>query len=291
MEFMRKTKLIAYRALNRPSLRFILALFAAIYATVRVRKLCSVTHDGEWVQRFPSGTLVEPRLTLFTLEQIEKSACDLWMHQYLPGEGETVVDVGAGTGWETLVFSRRVGKSGRVISIEAHPRVFSCLSRMCAENRLENVTLIHAAIMDHGGEVLITDGADHLENRIVGTDSGIPIPGITLDQVFRSMELPKVDFLKMNIEGAERTALAGMREMVRRTRYVCISCHDFAANEGYPEVMRTKSEVIAFLRENRFSIFMRQSDPRPAVRDYVYGLNLEFITDEQNCRLQRFVYT
>ena len=75
------------------------------------------------------------------------------MYQYVPREGDTIVDVGAGTGWETLLFSRTVGMSGRVISIEAHPRVFRCLSKMRAANRLENVTLVQAAVADQEGEV------------------------------------------------------------------------------------------------------------------------------------------
>jgi len=285
---MRKLKLRVYRALNSRGLRFILAAMAAIYATVRVRKLCKVSYEGDWVQRFPSGTLVEPRLTLLTLRQIEESSRDLWMYQYVPVEGDIVVDVGAGTGWETLVFSRRVGKSGRIISIEAHPRVFSCLSKMCAVNQLENVTLIQAAILDCERQVLITNFEDHLGNRIIGVDSGRSIMGTTLDQIFGSLQLSRVDLLRMNVEGAEKYALVGMREMIRKTRYVCISCHDFAANEGYPDEMRTKAEVIAFLEQNDFTVLVRESDPRLSVRDYVYGLNRKFVAGEnRSLNLQR----
>lgn len=284
---MYKIKLSVYKALNTSGLRFILAMLAAVYATVRVRKLCRISHEGDWVQRFPSGTLVEPRLTLLTLRQIQESSRDLWMYQYVPAEGETVVDVGAGTGWETLFFSRRVGKLGRVISIEAHPRVFSCLSRMCEENQLENVTLIQAAIMDRECSALISDFEEYVGNRIVRVDSGISVVGTTLDRIFQSLRLSQVDLLKMNIEGAERYALVGMREMLRSTRHICISCHDFAAIEGGPEEMRTKAEVIAFLEQNDFSVFLRESDPRPFVRDYVYGLNRKLLTDEKrNPRFQ-----
>jgi len=159
---------------------------------------------------------------------------------------------------------------------------------MCRKNQLENVTLIQAAIMDRECQVLISDFEEHLGNRIVGVDSGISIVGATLDQIFESVQLSHVDLLRMNIEGAERYALVGMREMVRKTRYVCISCHDFAANEGYPEEMRTKAEVIAFLEQNDFAVFVRESDRRPSVRDYVYGLNQKFVMDEKrNLKLQR----
>ena len=49
--------------------------------------------------------------------------------RYQPKPGDTVVDVGAGMGDDTLVFSRMVGPSGRVFSFEAHPDTFRCLQK------------------------------------------------------------------------------------------------------------------------------------------------------------------
>jgi FkbM family methyltransferase len=274
----KKLKHSLYKLLNRSGLRSILTVSAATFATVRVGKLCKVSYEGEWVQRFPSCTLVEPRLTLYTPKQIERMTSDYFMYQYLPREGDTIVDVGAGTGWETLLFSRSVGMSGRVISIEAHPRVFRCLSKMRAENRLENVTLVQAAVADQEGEVQLSDSPEHEANSIIGVASGIRVACTTLDYIFRSLELSRVDFLKMNIEGAERLALSGMGEMVRKTKNVCIACHDFLANEGGPDQLRTKADVIAFLKQNGFVVSLRESEG-DFLRNYVYGLNEKLLTN------------
>ncbi len=279
MKIRKKLKHGLYRLLNRSGLRPSLALLATTIATVRAEKVCRVSYDGEWVQKFPSRTLVEPRLTLWTPERIERLTRDLFMYQYLPKGGDTIVDVGAGTGWETYTFSKLVGRSGRVISIEAHPAVFRCLSRVCAENRLENVTPIHAAVADREGEVLLSDSPEHEANGIMGAVSGLRVPCTTLDHIFLSLGLSRVDFLKMNIEGAERLALPGMREMAGKTRNVCISCHDFLADGGGSSELRTKSDVIAFLKQNRFLISLRESDGRCNVRDYVYGLNQSLPTN------------
>ncbi len=273
----KKLKHGLYKLLNRSGLRSILAASAAAIATVRVRKLCKVSYEGEWVQRFPSRTLVEPRLTLWTPKQIERHTSDLFMYRYLPREGDKIMDVGAGTGWETLLFSRSVGMSGRVISIEAHPRVFRCLSKMCAENRLENVTLIQAAVADQEGEVQLSDSHEHEANSIIGVVSGIRVACTTLDYIFRSLKLSGVDFLKMNIEGAERLALSGMGEMVRKTKNVCIACHDSLANDGGSNELRTKAGVIAFLKQNGFVVSVRE-DGGCTVRDYVYGVH-ELLTN------------
>src|SRR5580704_6488548 len=179
--WMQTAKFALYNALDTPGGRYVLAGFAAGYATVRIGKLCYVSYDAAWIQRFPTGTIVEPRLTLYTLDEVEASSRDFWMHGYEPSAGDTVVDVGAGTGWDTLAFSRKVGPRGRVISIEAHPKTFACLARMCQENRLDNVTLIQAALVDRKREVRISDAADHLGNRTVAVDGGVSVPGITLD--------------------------------------------------------------------------------------------------------------
>jgi FkbM family methyltransferase len=251
-----------------------------VLTTFRAGKLCKVSYEGNWVQRYPSCTLVEPRLTLWTPEEIERTILDLWMYRYVPGEGDTIVDVGAGTGWETLFFSRNVGVSGRVISIEAHPSVFGCLSRMCKENRLKNVTLVQAAIADQERELQLSDSDEHEGNSVFGVGTGIRVAGTTLDCIFRSYELSRVDLLKMNIEGAESLALSGMGDMVRKTKNVCISCHDFVANEGGPSELRTKAGVITFLKQNGFAVSLRESDARSNVRDYVYGVNEQLLTNK-----------
>lgn len=261
-----------YKALNRPGFRPILSVSAASIASFRAGKLCRVSYEGEWIHRFPSCTLVEPRLTLWTPKKIEGQVNYFFLYQYAPKEGDIILDVGAGTGWETRLLSGRVGASGRVISIEAHPRVFHCLSKMCAANQLSNVTLIQAAVTDWEGEVQISNSPEHEANSVIGLASGIRVTCTTLESVFRSLELSRVDFLKMNIEGAERCALSGMGEMVRKTKSVCIACHDFLADEGGPSELRTRADVIAFLKQNDFAVSLRESEG-DFIRNYVYGVN------------------
>jgi FkbM family methyltransferase len=272
-----KLKHSVYRLLNRSGLRPVLAASTTMLATLRLRKFCKVSYKDAWVHRFPSCTLVEPRITLWTPKQIENFVSDVFMYRYQPREGETIVDVGAGTGWETLFLSRSVGVSGRVIAIEAHPRVFGCLSRMRDENRLQNVSVVQAAVSDREGEVQLSDSPEHEGNSMIGAVSGLRVPCTTLDHICQLFNLSKVDFLKMNIEGAERLALSGMGDMVQKTKYICISCHDFLANEGGPNELRTKAAVIAFLREKGFIVSLRESDGRCNVRDFVYGLNEKLI--------------
>jgi hypothetical protein len=152
---------------------------------------------------------------------------------------------------------------------------------MCEKNRLENVTLVQAAVADQEREVQLSDSDEHEANRVTRVGPGIRVAGTTLDHIFRSLGLSRVDFLKMNIEGAERLALSGMGEIAQKTKNVCISCHDFLSNEGGPNELRTKADVIAFLKQSGFAILLRESDGRCNVRDYVYGLNEKLLTNNK----------
>jgi FkbM family methyltransferase len=268
-----KARSTVYGALNRPGFRFLLSAWTSVHSTVNVGELCWVHYEGAWIQRFPTGTLVEPSLRLRVLPEIERTMRDCFMHQYLPRIGDVIVDIGAGSGWQTLVFSHLVGDSGRVIAVEAHPYTFHCLNEMCRRNKLRNVSTLHCAITATDGAVSITDSEHHTSNCTLEVKSGISVLGLTLDTLVRIFRLPRVDFLRMNIEGAEGPALSGMMDMIRRTRYVCIACHDFRADAGDSDQMRTKAEVLSFLKRNDFDITTRSSDPRPWVRDCVYGRN------------------
>ena len=76
----------------------------------------------------------------------------------------------------------------------------------------------------------------------------------------------------MNIEGAERFALIGMKSVIQRVQAICIACHDFRANLGHGEEFRTRAFVERFLAEQGFTVTFRSDDQRSWVRDHVHGL-------------------
>ena len=94
----------------------------------------------------------------------------------------------------------------------------------------------------------------------------------SLDEICKIHGLEHISFLKINIEGAERLAIGGMKYMIRRTNQVCIACHDFRAASGDGDEFRTRDAVIGFLRESGFTILTRDGDPRSYVRDHIHGI-------------------
>ena len=93
----------------------------------------------------------------------------------------------------------------------------------------------------------------------------------TLDEVADELGIESLDYLKMNIEGAEALAIRSMSGILSRTKRVCIACHDFIGNEVDDDWYRTKAEVRAFLEGEGFRITIRDDDHRAPVRDQVWG--------------------
>jgi len=268
----------------------VLGVLASIRLSARHRRPTFVWwRDGLWIHSWGEEKLPHPIVggaspsELFTAE-----ARDIFLHEYTPAPGDVVIDVGAGVGDSTLLFSKLVGEEGRVIAIEAHPRSYDALVRLRDLNGLTNVTPLHVAVAELDGEVAITDHEDFTLNTVVDSAEEAPrvaVPARRLDHIARDLGLGTIDLLKMNIEGAERAALEGMGELIERTHHVCIGCHDFRADRGGTEHMRTKAFVQDFLSCRGFQISSRADDPDlPCLRDYVYGVAEPANAEGHMCR-------
>jgi FkbM family methyltransferase len=200
-----------------------------------------------------------------------RDATEFWFREYTPTAGDSIIDIGAGRGEDVLPFAQGVGPAGKVVAVEAHPATYSHLKRFCELNRLSNVFPIHAAVMDAPGTVSVDDGESWLTNTVRRAGEGIRVRATTVDDICRELRLGQIDFLKMNIEGAEVRALLGMNSTISRIRNLCVCCHDFRADRGHGEEYRTRDFVMDFLNKHRFTVSRRYSDPRDFVRDHIFG--------------------
>ena len=275
----------AAAALDRPEGRAELARQATAAARAAMPGIeVEIFWDGVWIRRIGPHYFPDPDMfrraqpdwqKWSTLgEKFLRDAADYWFHIYKPEPGHVIVDIGAGRGEDVFAFSQAVGPEGRVFAIEPHPVSFQTLDKFCEWNRLENVTRIQCACVEAESDLQIETLPVWESNYVRAgqpSASSFAVHGIRFDDLCAARGIERIDFLKMNIEGAERQALPGARSALGHTRYVCIAAHDFRAARGEGEQFRTLDFVSGFLRECGFRLSRRTDDPRYYVPYHVHG--------------------
>lgn len=257
--------------------KFLSAFIRMVQLIVSRREPALVWPDrltGGWIHKYVAGTLVSPQPRGLPWSIAKEKTIDLSLYRYKPKAGDTVLEFGAEFGTETVTLSELVGPNGRVVAVEAHPWTCKLLERTVELNGLGNVTVLNVAVADEAGVVMISDdgASGTLSNSIVtASPDGVAVEGITVDKIVTRLGIERIDFLKMNIEGAEAQAIKGMNQSVELVQSIMISCHDFRADAGDGDVFRTLAVVEAAMREWGFVVESRPEDPRPWVRGYLYG--------------------
>ncbi len=149
------------------------------------------------------------------------------------GDGVVALDCGANIGVHTIEWARLLHGWGSVLAFEPQERIFYALAGNIAINNCLNATATLAAIGAANDRIripapnyLIPSSFGSLElragahNEFIGQPldySGadtVTVQQITLD----SLALPRVDFIKLDIEGMELEALSGAAETIDRCR-------------------------------------------------------------------------
>ncbi len=146
-----------------------------------------------------------------------------WMEKANPGDqvksGDIVLDCGAHVGTFTDSALRR--GAAKVIAFEIDPVNLECLRRNFAKEIAENrVVVVPKGVWSSETTMDFTistqnSGMGSLVVKDQGTTT-IPVPLTRIDNALASLHISRVDFIKMDIEGAEREALAGAAGTLRR---------------------------------------------------------------------------
>jgi FkbM family methyltransferase len=135
----------------------------------------------------------------------------------------TVVDIGAHHGFYTLLASKRVGWDGRVVAIEPSPRECGRLEKHLRINRCSNVELVPCAVGEGPREanLYVVDGFHDWCNSLQppateGPTRTVRVHVRRLDDVLSELTISKVDFIKLDVEGAELSVLYGAMGLLHR---------------------------------------------------------------------------
>jgi FkbM family methyltransferase len=128
--------------------------------------------------------------------------------------GDTVVDVGANIGLWAMGAARRLGTTGQLHAFEPEPGNYARLVRNLKLNQLEQVHHNQLALSDQEGGVTFfaaqngNSGMGGLSAR-EGVDRAIRVECTTLERYCERQGIERIDFIKLDIEGAEQSALLG----------------------------------------------------------------------------------
>lgn len=134
-------------------------------------------------------------------------------------EGMTFVDLGAHRGYYTLLASKLVGEKGRVFAFEPAPENFALLARNVKGRR--NVSLVQKAVSNKSGTAKFflspDDSVTHSLYKVGDNRQWVEVEVTNLDEFFKDKD-SNIDFVKMDIEGAEMNALEGMTKTIRENK-------------------------------------------------------------------------
>jgi FkbM family methyltransferase len=145
-----------------------------------------------------------------------------WIGQRL-APGDVFVDVGANIGYHTLLASKLVGESGKVVSIEAFPPIFALLQKHLSLNRVRNVRAVNCAVWDKEDLVTFYTGSDDLPVTTTamprwaaewGLEKKSQVAAKPLSDILDADEIKATRLIKIDVEGAEWRVLSGMTPLL-----------------------------------------------------------------------------
>ncbi len=152
--------------------------------------------------------------------------------------GGYCLDVGANVGAITLALADRVGPGGRVFAFEPGPFLFERLTANVRRNPgLDRVvTTINRGVADRPGTLYWNEDANNPGNAGLLDPSGTRVEVVAIDEFFGNDLLPRLDFVKIDVEGMEYEVLRGGRQTWRRHRPVLYfeTLREFEAIRGFP---------------------------------------------------------
>jgi len=139
--------------------------------------------------------------------------------------GDVVIDAGACLGDHTVVYLNSVGPTGTVHAFEPNPIAFECLAHNCPTAVLHKEAL---GEKPWRGDISMGQTEEDPPHENLGAACVVPVPGGIIRVVpLDSFELPRVNFMKLDVEGMEFEALKGAINTIFRCRPIIMAEFNF----------------------------------------------------------------
>jgi FkbM family methyltransferase len=168
---------------------------------------------------------------------------------FSPKMGDIVIDVGAAFGFYTILASKRVGQQGKVVAIEPQPDNFEMLNRNIRLNKLANTTTLNYAVSSKKTTLKLYSTYSVIKERAgQNLQSYIEVRSDTLDNLLRRVGIDRVNWIKIDVEGAEYEVLSGAKEILSANKhiYILVEVHGKGTYEPVIELLKSNNFNIEF---------------------------------------------
>jgi FkbM family methyltransferase len=184
-------------------------------------------------------------------------------------EEYTCYDIGANTGYMSLVLSKLCGSTGKVYTFEPLPQNQVFINDHLKENNIRNTVAFDIALSDKESILQFTDSGNYVANTyisnspIYGTSKKIEIKCSYIDKLIDENKVAPPDFIKIDVEGAEYDVLKGATETIKKfTPTIFVATH----NNHNPGV---KEKCLTLLESLNYNIKLINSTPNKEMQDFI----------------------
>lgn len=166
----------------------------------------------------------------------------------------TVLDIGAHYGYFSMFSSINLARDSNVIAVEPSSTNISILRRNIQDSGLQNIRVLHLAVSNTSGAIKLFNSAS--VNNSIMADPNCPdsstyetVKSIKLEQIVNDNDLSKIDFLKMDCEGAEYEIFYGTpQHVLDRITTISMEFHDLKRSDS------TVNDLSIFFKKSGFDV-------------------------------------
>lgn len=168
------------------------------------------------------------------------------LHREIPGyltlrdvqEGDVILDCGAYNGSFAVYACKKAGKNGKVICFEPDKRNVEILNKNLKLNNCKNYEIIQKGLWNKKTKLKFKSGGI---GAMLSPEGDVIVNTTTIDSELKRLKIPlsKVNFIKMDIEGAEIKAIQGAKKLLSQKKkpYIAVaSYHIVNGEKTYKEV-------------------------------------------------------
>lgn len=199
------------------------------------------------------------------------------------GMPTVMIDAGANVGLSAVFYANRF-PDARIIAIEPEPSNYEMLKKNTAP--YPNITTVHAALWKENGPLRLFDtGAGNTAfqvgetNQLSAVEERGVVPAFTLEKLMEQFGVAYIDYLKMDVEGAEKEIFEHAAPWIDRVGTIAVELHD-GMRSGCSESVRLaakdfpyqwqRGEITYFARKERVAQSSR-ADETPGAKPLAAG--------------------